>query len=81
MLGVATSTVAGRLRITVRSGVGCQTSITASQISTANGSSVPVKVSGEYSKRQSVCGCSAAHSTKRRAPSTAMATIPALSLP
>ncbi len=49
MFGVATSTVAGRLRITGRCGVGCQTSITASQISFANGSSVIVNVSGEYS--------------------------------
>ncbi len=40
--GVAISTVAGRLMITLRSGVGCQTSLTALQTSTANSSSVPV---------------------------------------
>jgi hypothetical protein len=39
---VAISTVAGRLRITGRSGVGCQISVTASQTSTAKDSSVPV---------------------------------------
>ena len=32
-----------------RSGVGSITAITASQISTANSGSVPVKLSGEYS--------------------------------
>ena len=36
------STVAGRLSTIFRSGVGSITSITASQISTANGTSVPV---------------------------------------
>ena len=43
------STVLGRLRMIGRSGVGSITSITASQISTANSGSVPVKLSGEYS--------------------------------
>ena len=47
--GVYISTVAGRLRMIGRSGVGSMTSITASQISTANSGSVPVKLSGEYS--------------------------------
>ena len=42
MFGVAISTVAGRFRMTLRSGVGCQTSVTASHTSTANSSSVPV---------------------------------------
>ena len=42
------STVAGRLMIIRFCGVGCQTSITASQISLAKSSSVPVKLSGEY---------------------------------
>jgi hypothetical protein len=50
-LGVAISTVDGRFRIALRAGVGCQTSSTASQISTAKSSSVPVKLSGEYSSR------------------------------
>ena len=48
-LGLYISTVAGRFRIIGRSGVGPITSMTASQISTANSGSVPVKLSGEYS--------------------------------
>ena len=36
------------------SGVGCQASVTASQISSANSSSVLVKLSGEYSSRTRV---------------------------
>ncbi len=40
--GVAISTVAGRFKITFRSGVGCHTSVTALQISRANSNSVPV---------------------------------------
>ncbi len=47
-LGVATSTVSGRFRIIFRSGVGCQTSITASETSLANSTSVALKLSGEY---------------------------------
>jgi len=46
-LGVASSTVAGRLMMVLCSGVGCQTAVTASQISTAKSSSVAVKLSGE----------------------------------
>ena len=52
MLGVAYSTVAGRLRMIWLVGVGCQTSVTASQISSANSSSVLVKLSGEYYRRR-----------------------------
>ena len=48
-LGVAISTVAGRLRMISRPSSGCQTSLTASHTSTENGSSVPVKISGLYS--------------------------------
>ena len=48
MFAVAISTVPGRLTIIFFSGVGRQTSITASQISTAKSSSVPLKLSGEY---------------------------------
>ena len=48
-LGVAISTVAGRLRMISRPSSGCQTSLTASHTSTLNGSSVPVKISGLYS--------------------------------
>jgi len=49
MLGVLISTVAGRLRIIGFSGVGPQAFMTASLISFAKSSSVPVKLSGEYS--------------------------------
>jgi hypothetical protein len=51
MLGVAISTVAGRLRISLLSGVGSMISVTALQIYSATSISVPVKLSGEYSKR------------------------------
>ena len=47
--GVFISTVAGRLKMILFSGVGCQISWTAVQISSANSTSVPVKLSGEYS--------------------------------
>ena len=48
-LGVAISTVAGRLMISLRSGVGSITSMTLAHTSTAYSSSVPVYDSGEYS--------------------------------
>ena len=51
MLGVDISTVDGRLRISLLSGVGLMISVTSLQISSATSSSVPVKLSGEYSKR------------------------------
>ena len=54
MFGVDISTVAGKFRIIGFSCVGCQIAITASQARFANGSSVPVKLSGEYSNRISV---------------------------
>ncbi len=47
--GVERSTVQGRLRMISRPGPGCQTSITASQVSRAKSSSVSMKISGEYS--------------------------------
>ncbi len=53
MLGVDISTVAGRFRISLFSAVGRTISVTALQISSATSSSVPVKLSGEYSKRKS----------------------------
>ena len=43
-------TVTGKLIITLSSGVGCQTSKTALHTSSAYSGSVPVKLSGEYSK-------------------------------
>jgi hypothetical protein len=54
------STVVGRLRITLLSGVAPQAAVTASQTSRAKSSSVAVKVSGLYSSTHSVSGCSAA---------------------
>src|ERR1044071_61122 len=57
--GIATSTVFGRFRIILRSGVGFHTSITASEMSLANSTSVALKLSGEYSSRISAplsCG-------------------------
>ena len=48
VFGVDISTVAGRFRMISRPSPGCQTSITALQISTAKSGSVPVKISGEY---------------------------------
>ena len=52
--GEAYSTVAGRLRMILSSREGSHTSVTASQISRANSSSVLVKLSGEYSRRRRV---------------------------
>ena len=72
MLGVAASTVAGRLRISGVSGVGRSISITAAHTSRLKSSSAVEKVSGLYSKRQSVRGCFAASSRSSLAPSTAM---------
>ena len=76
MFGVAISTVAGRLRISRFCGVGWTTSLTASQISSAKSSSVPVKLSGEYSKIDSVSGALAASSLTCRAASTAISLTP-----
>ena len=53
MLGVECSTVDGRLTMHLRSGVGCQTSVTASTTRLENASSVPENISGEYWKVQS----------------------------
>ena len=81
MLGVLISTVAGRLRIALCSGVGDQTSSTASQISWAKSSSVPVKLSGEYSKVKSVSGSAEASCLIFSAPRTAISTMPWRSSP
>ena len=80
-LGLYISTVAGRLRIIGDSDVGWMTSITASQISTANSGSVPVKLSGEYSYRTAVPLSWASYFLHSAAALTAMSTIPALSRP
>jgi hypothetical protein len=74
-----TSTVAGRLRMILCSGVGFHTSITASQTSLANSSSVALKVSGEYWKVHWVSGCWAAYLTNSLAAFTAMSLTPCLS--
>ena len=81
MFGVASSTVEGRLRIVFRAGVGSQTSVTASHISTAKSSSVPVKLSGEYSRNHSVPGRFATPSRISFAPATAIALMPSRSRP
>src|SRR5690554_2394602 len=78
-LGVATSTVAGKFKITLLLALGCHTSSTALQTSTANGVSVALKVSGEYSKVHWVSGCMAAYFLNNCAACTAMAFTPALS--
>ena len=52
MLGVLCSTVDGRLMMHLRSGVGCQTSVTASTTRLEKASSVPENISGEYWKVQ-----------------------------
>ncbi len=76
MFGVDISTVAGRLRIVFFCGVGCQTSHTASQTSTAYSISVPVKLSGEYWYITSVPRMSAASFLISLAPVTAMSVMP-----
>src|SRR5690606_6752571 len=72
--GMDIETVAGKLMITLLSAVGCHTSSTWLQISSAKSISVPVKLSGEYWnwKLPSVC---AAHSRNSLAPFTAMSII------
>ena len=47
-LGVVASMVAGRFSTILQSGVGCQTSATALDTSSANSGSVVLKTSGEY---------------------------------
>ncbi len=79
MLGEATSTVAGRFRITGLAAVAPKASSTASQISSANSCSVPEKASGEYSKVQSVSGCAAASSRITFAASVARRIVAGLS--
>ncbi len=63
------------------SGVGPQASITASQMSRANWSSVPVKLSGEYSSWIFVPGTVGTRSLISLAPLTAISVTPAFSMP
>ena len=81
MLGIATSTVDGRLRITFSPGFGSQAATTASQTSLAKSSSVAVKVSGLYSRTNSVSGCSAASCLTRVTLATARALTSSLLIP
>ena len=76
MFGVAISTVAGRFRISLFSGVGRITSFTASQISRAKSSSVPVKLSGEYSNWKSVPDAASASALTCFAAATAISVTP-----
>ena len=78
-LGVFISTVAGRLIIMGRSAVGCQTALTASQISKANSRSVKQKVSGEYSNCHWVLGFCSQCCLTNFAPFTANSMVLALS--
>jgi len=79
--GIATSTVSGRFRMIGLSGVGCHSSMTASQISSANSTSVAEKLSGEYWNRRLVPGRRWARSRTHRVPRRAMATISGFSSP
>ena len=58
--------------MTLRSGVAPQAAVTASHTSSAKSSSVPVKVSGLYSKVTSVSGIVAAISRTSFTPATAI---------
>ena len=78
-LGVVISTVDGRLMIMGFSLVAPQVSCTAVQISSAKSSSVPVKLSGEYSRRIWVSQ-SAIYRWTILVPMTAMSFISSLSL-
>ena len=80
-LAIVTSTVSGRFRIIFRSGVGCHTSMTASEISLAKSSSVPLKLSGEYWSRTLVPAKRGSRSLIHFAPCTAMALISSFDLP
>ena len=79
MWGMLISTVTGRLMIMGRSGVGCITSSTALQTSTAYSGSVPVKLSGLYSKRK-LPSYSWLNFLMSLAPSTAICLISSLDL-
>ncbi len=73
------STVVGRLTIIFSSLVGPHSATTASQTSRAYSSSVPWKLSGEYSKTISVPTACAASSLDSVVPRTARSRMPSLS--
>ena len=82
--GVAISTVDGRLTMIFSSGVAPHVSATAAQISPAKSSSVPVKLSGEYSPRENATlAPDSAESPSRTSfvPSTANLMMPSLPKP
>jgi hypothetical protein len=81
VFGVVISTVAGKFKMILFSGVGFQIAITASQMRLANGNSVPVKLSGEYSMTISVSPIASASSRTLRVPRSAIATMPSSSSP
>src|SRR5690554_7278139 len=76
---MTTCTVSGKLKMALFSGVGCQTSITALQTSTAKSTSVDEKLSGEYSNTHSVSGYLRDSSCTLRAPCIAISIMPCLS--
>ena len=79
--GIATSTVSGKFKIILCCGVGCQTSITASEISFANSTSVMLKLSGEYWSITSVPLSRGNRSLIHFAPCTAIALISSFDFP
>ena len=79
MFGVDISTVAGRLIIILFLDAGKSMSTTSSQTSLAYSSSVPVKLSGEYSNVHSVSEFSIAKSLINLAASNAIFFMPSLS--
>ena len=78
---MATSTVSGRFKIIFRFGAGCHTSMTASEISFANSTSVALKLSGEYWSMTSVPLRRGNRSLIHCAPRTATPTISSFDLP
>ena len=72
--GVECSTVAGKLMMHLRCGVGCQASVTASTTRLENASSVLENISGEYSKLNPVRGCEWASCLMSNACETARST-------
>ena len=79
-LGVAISTVEGRLTMMGCAGVAPHSSATAAQMSTAKSSSVPVKLSGEYSNTTLVPRSARTPSFTTAVPCTAKSTMPARSM-
>ncbi len=79
--GIISSTVFGRFRMIGSSAVAPQVSLTASQTSKAKSTSVPEKLSGEYSKRIFVPGTFFRRSRICCVPRTAISLMPSLPRP